>query len=825
MSPCGPFEEETVGNRALQLAVFVNDKSVDLIVAAVATPEGDLLIRRGDLEEAGVKVPGVGTPNERVSLSGAGLPFRYDEPGQELYFALTNDQRIAKVYNQHASVAVSKQASPSYGGLLNYRLFASSSTSLVQWQPMPAALSATFDARLFTPVFVATQSLIAGNTPRYETSDFERGSGVRLDTTITHADLENAIIYRAGDLISGGMAWTRPIRLGGLQAQRNFDMRPDLVTTPMPSISGSAAVPSTVDVFVNGSKTYSQQVGEGPFSITNLPLTSSAGAAEVVIRDVTGRETKQSLPLFSGQHLLAPGMTDFALEIGAARRFYGMHSFDYDRNIAGSGSIRFGLSERMTVNAHIEGAPQLANASGGLAASLGHFGNVEFAGGGSWHSGPSLQNEGRSGTSIGGLGYAGYSLATSWGIGFNFSAHHIFGRYEDLASTTAPVVADNSAPLNPELGIAPIMAPGAFTGVDLYAPRASYRAAITTPVPSAGGHVSLSGSWVQRDVHGQVNGTRNSRLVTLTYSRELPLRGHFFVTSYADFSASNPAFQEFTTPNNQNIGFFTGVSFPIGETMNAMMSTQRTSDPLSDRADFGGNAQIQQSVGNGVGAYSWSLNSSQGQKATHNVTASYNTSVGNLHVSGLQQDKNAGGTVEFSGAIGMADMLIAAGPPVYDSFAVVKAGAPDVAVLHDNRRIGYTNLSGRLLVPTLRAYQPNKVAIDPSSLPDNAIAGVTEKLATPAYRSGVGIDFAVETDVKSVVLILTDKNGKFIEPGNHGRIEDGESFIVGYDGRAYLRHVHNQNTAIVDLGDHDCRATFAYQNAIEINTEVRASCE
>ena len=61
--------------------------------------------------------------------------------------------------------------------------------------------------------------------------------------------------YRAGDTISGRtLAWTRPIRLGGLQVQRNFALRPDLVTLPLPSYSGSAAVPSTVDVYVNNIK-------------------------------------------------------------------------------------------------------------------------------------------------------------------------------------------------------------------------------------------------------------------------------------------------------------------------------------------------------------------------------------------------------------------------------------------------------------------------------------------------------------------------------------------------------------------------------------------
>jgi outer membrane usher protein len=42
------------------------------------------------------------------------------------------------------------------------------------------------------------------------------------------------LTYRAGDTINGGLAWTRPIRIGGLQAQRNFGLRRFVITPPLP---------------------------------------------------------------------------------------------------------------------------------------------------------------------------------------------------------------------------------------------------------------------------------------------------------------------------------------------------------------------------------------------------------------------------------------------------------------------------------------------------------------------------------------------------------------------------------------------------------------
>lgn len=55
------------------------------------------------------------------------------------------------------------------------------------------------------------------------------------------------------------------MRLGGVQVQTNFALRPDLVTLPIPALFGSAAVPSTRDVYTQNVKTYTGSVPAGPF--------------------------------------------------------------------------------------------------------------------------------------------------------------------------------------------------------------------------------------------------------------------------------------------------------------------------------------------------------------------------------------------------------------------------------------------------------------------------------------------------------------------------------------------------------------------------------
>src|SRR5262245_63515508 len=146
--------------------------------------------------------------------------------------------------------------------------------------------------------------------------------------------------------------------------QRQFALRPELVTLPRPSVAGSAAVPSTVDVYVNNMKTYSQEVGTGPYQINNLPL-SGGGTARIVLKDSSGRPVETSLPFYSSPRLLHEGLMDFSVEAGFPRVFYGTDSFSYVRDPVGSASARRGLFDWLTVEGHAEGGAGLMN--GGLA--------------------------------------------------------------------------------------------------------------------------------------------------------------------------------------------------------------------------------------------------------------------------------------------------------------------------------------------------------------------------------------------------------------------------------------------------------------------------
>jgi outer membrane usher protein len=131
-------------------------------------------------------------------------------------------------------------------------------------------------------------------------------------------------------------------------------------------------------------------------------------------------------------------------------------------------------------------------------------------------------------------------------------------------------------------------------------------------------------------------------------------------------------------------------------------------------------------------------------------------------------------------------------------------------ISYENRPAARTDASCKAIVPTLNAYQSNKISIDPRDLPLNASIATTQELLAPPDRSGVLVDFGIRTDVRSAIVILNGANGQPLQAGLRGKTASGHGFVVGYDGRAFLEGLESNNIATVELASGECRAEFAY---------------
>ncbi len=122
---------------------------------------------------------------------------------------------------------------------------------------------------------------------------------------------------------------------------------PGYITYPTPSISGSAALPSTVDLLVNNRRQETSALQPGPFDLTNVPVVTGAGQMQLIVRDLLGRETVINQNYYLAPALLSPGLSDFSYEAGSLREQYGTRSNGYGAAF-GAGTYRLGLTDALT---------------------------------------------------------------------------------------------------------------------------------------------------------------------------------------------------------------------------------------------------------------------------------------------------------------------------------------------------------------------------------------------------------------------------------------------------------------------------------------------
>lgn len=777
----------------LQLEVILNGAPTRLIGSFVTSDGTHITASRQELQDLGVAAPGKGASDEVINLDNiAGLSYRYEVATQQVFISVSNELRAAKVYDASPSARIVPEVRTGYGAVLNYNLFAASNAFGPGGFGLNG-LSATVDARAFSPMGVLSQSVIlrtSGTGPIDKSSSSE---ALRLDTTFTYSDPKKLVVYRAGDVIAGGLPWTRPIRIGGAQVQRDFALRSDLVTMPLATTSGSAAVPSVADVYINNVKAFSQSVDAGPYQITNIPVIAGGGEARVILSDSAGHQIQTALPFYASPSLLAPDLMNFSVEAGLPRIGFGTNTDAYLTKEVASATLRRGIHDWLTVETHVEAGAGTANAGAGAILRAGGFGLASFAIAAS-----------RTGAAHGFQPYG--SFETRVGVlTLGASAQATFGRYDDIAAATGRIQSIGFLRNERRLGIVDLVIPQ--WGVSSYnigtfaPPKTMGRFSVGAPLPLNLGSISMSYIGAT-----SVLGDR-SRILTATYSRALPYSANFNATAFVDLG------------NHKSAGVWAGLSFPIGASASASFGISRSRDGSGVAAD------LSQPLGAEPGSIGWRLSGLEGKPASQLAAASYRSPYGWAEVTAAHANGGTGATAQIDGSIATMGSGLFFGNRIEDGFAVVETGVPGVGVSYENRPVGTTNQSGRLLVTGLRSYQSNKISIDTTRLPVDADVSTTEEYVAPADRSGVRLDFTVRTNRNAAVLVLRAPDGTPIPAGAHGAIAGtSESFIVGYDGRAYVHGLAKENTVFIDTAQGRCEASFSYVARENAQVSIPVSC-
>ncbi|MBI2717901.1 MAG: fimbrial biogenesis outer membrane usher protein [Rhizobiales bacterium] len=733
---------------SLQLEVRLNGYPANVIAAFALLPDGQLASARSELTDIGILVPGDGPPDELIRLNSiAGVTYVYDEAAQSIAIELPDGSRAAKTIDGAGKGDLLMPAS-STGAVVNYTAHGSANYNIPNSTTAVDGANLSLDARAFSRFGALRQTGIVGTTTF---SDF---TALRLDTNWTWSDPGSLRTYQLGDIISGGLAWTRPIRMGGIQVRRNFGLRPDLITMPLPQIDGSAEVPSTVKVFVGGIETYSSDVSPGPFRIENLPVYTSSGTARVVLTDATGREIDSEQEFFTSPDLLKKDLYDFSLEAGVARTGFGSESFGYD-NAAAAASLRYGLADMMTAEFHAEAQRDLIDVGVGSLVSAGRFGlfNAAIA---------ASDYKGDTGLFV----HAGWE-ARFGRLGLNLSTSRAFGDFNDLAAVTARPTSNDSL----------------WSGV----PRALDQIGVNYGFPELKAGIGVN------FVHQLAADGKRSLIVSGSYTQSFGHNLTAYVSGFSDFGRA------------RDYGAFAGFSMPLGDvSISAGIATAGKS--------WTAVAEATKTSDGTPGSYGWTVADGEGNTSYSAAGASYQTSNARLEGRIIERGGAVNANVAIDGAVVAANGGLLLGNHIADSFAVIDAGAPGVKVEYENRYAGTTGGDGKLLLPQLRSFERNKIAINVNDLPLAAVAPQAEVEIVPRELSGVVVDFGVKTDQTAALLTLKDGDGKDLTPGATVSLAGSpETFTMGYDGQVYLTGVGPQNDVTVTDGPRTCQVHFAFK--------------
>lgn len=717
-----PPEELPEMPMTLELAPVVNGAARGPTIP-VRYRQGRLAVRRENLMSIGVPVP----EGNREWLEAQALPgigFEYDVPRQRLLITVPPGQL------EHQNIGAPERKRPraeaGEGALLNYDFYSSHQRDY-------RYASLWHEARGFGDYGVVSST---GRWRRtFSGTDTGQSNYLRYDSWWRFNDTSTMHTWQFGDLISGSLAWSRSVRMGGVQFSRNFSLRPDLVTYPLPAFNGTSAVPGTVDLFINGYRSRSQEVDPGPFTLTDVPYINGAGEAVVVTEDAQGRRVATSVPFYVTSELLDAGLADYDLSVGALRRNYARRSMDYG-TLAASGVYRYGLNDTLTLETHGELADELSLAGVGSVMRLGRLGVLNLAVSASQH-----EVQGGWQQSV------GYQYTRP---GFNMGIQHNRREagFNDLSSIGLEAA--------------------------LYG-RSSTQATVSTALGEVG---SVSAGYFDTR---SVDDTR-TRLINLSWNRSLWQRSNIFVSG-------NRAL------DGEGWSVSAQLVLPLGQhgTLASSVERQPGDGGSRQRLEYDHAAPIEGGVGWRVG-----YDRAGRGKDYRQAELSWRGDHVETRIGAFGDRDNITWWGEATGAVVAMGGDVLMSRQINDAFVLVSTeGHAGIPVNYEHRTIGRTNDSGHRLIPWVTPWYQAMVGIDTMELsPDMQAERVRQPVSVRA-GSGYLLRFPIH-QVRAAGMRLEMPDGEPVPLGSLAVLADsGDQAPVGYDGLVYFEKLNVHQRLII----------------------------
>ena len=567
------------------------------------------------------------------------------------------------------------------------------------------------------------------------------GSVTRLDTYFLRDDPASLTRLVVGDTLTDAPEWARQVRFGGVRIGTEFSLQPDLITFPTPAFTGRTTVPSSVELLVNGARQFQTDVGQGPFSINQVPLVTGAGDVTLVTRDALGVERRIRMPYYVSSRLLRAGLNAWSFEAGGERRDYGIRSFSY-RNPFAAGSFRRGISNRLTLGARAEVSGDVQMAGGDanfVAPAIGEFG---VAGAVS-----------RSGDGTGVL-YRVFAQRVTPGWNIAASYQHATRDFDQL-------------------------------GVHRDDERITDQVQASAGI-SLGGWGSLGAAYTDlRYASGE-----RTELLSANYSVGVGERG--FLNVFALHSDSSDIGAETTIGASFTLSFGPHSSAYVQADSHNVTAEVRRTPPVS-------------------GGFGYRIAASAGETDRQQAELDWRGDVGEFSIEAARYHGSTEVQLLGSGGFLLAGGRAYATRRIEDGVGVVEVpDQPNVRIYQENRLVTRTDDHGRAIIPDLRAYEPNRIAIAPADLPLDAKMPDDTIIVVPRYRGAALARFDIEREHPATIVVQLP-DGKPVEAGSAVRTSGGGKTFAGYGGEIFVEEFRSGMKLTIDTAQGPCRVVATYQ--------------
>jgi outer membrane usher protein len=725
-------------------SVTLNGKNQNETVIFLRKTGGKVFAAAKDLQRWRLRLPTVPPLTHQnedfYALDDLGGTYRVDDATQSIAIEVSGDQFMSSSVSGRSE---SPTAVPSsLGGFLNY-------DAAISYSQKQMTLNALTELGVFNSWGVGTTTFLGQNLS-------EAARIKRLDSTWVTDMPDSMSSLRFGDISSQSGEWGGAARFGGVQWATNFATQSRFIAFPMPAVAGEAALPSTVDVYVNNLLQMHTDVPAGPFTINNLPVMTGQGDARIVVRDLLGREQVISQPYYVSPQLLSEGTQQFSYETGLIRNNYGIQSFDYGRAFA-TATHRYGFTNELTGEAHGEFLKQQQILGGSASYLWSDIGVLNLALAGS-HSDFGFS------PFVG----AGFQHQNKW---FSISAHtRLAGKHFT------------------QIGIQP----------ETLAPRQISNASTSINFGSYG---SVNVGYLRQDNRDKAD----RAIVNAGYNVSVGNIGTLNIGYFRSLKG---------LPDDTVALTFT---FSLGDILGESTSASIGATALQQNEQA--TLQIQRNLprGNGFGyrvLASDGLAKESTKKFGASITAQNDVGLYNAEVTRFgEQTAFRGG---LSGGVAMMGTLPHFSRRLTDSFALVNVpNTPNVRVYADNQLAGITNEDGDVLIPRLRPYQRNPIRIEQADLPFDAQFNNLEMDAVPYFRSGYELNFAIKRS-RSAVFTMLLSDGKPLPSGALVQVIGGkEEFPVALRGEVFMTDLQNDNHLRATWRGQSCEFVVAFPETQE----------